>query len=60
MSQQPKRSKMPSGFLLILFGLGLAYGHGYRVMDMSDVPSSHRPLAGYLSTEYGASHFSQN
>ncbi len=60
MSAQTKKSKVPSGALLVVFGIILAYTHGFRIMDMSEVPSSHRPAEPYLSSEYGNHFMSAN
>lgn len=58
MSTQTKKSRVPSGFLLVICGLVLGYMHGYRVITLEEVPSSHRPMEPFLSADYGAAHLS--
>lgn len=54
-----KNSRLP--FLIVLLSIiaGGCYIHGYRVISLEDVPSSHRPWQVFLSAEYGSQHFSQ-
>lgn len=58
MKNEPKKRKFPSAFVLLLFAIAIGYTHGYRIVSLEEIPSSHRPAQPFFSAEYGATHLS--